>query len=168
MVGVIEYRYWLIKIYKNVERGCIMKSIKIVFIVVILLLIPFNTVYAKWAYNFVVYDKNVYIITDRTVDTELIGSKLGQVTKYSSHEGTYSGNFSNTYPKGTKYYKIIGTDVNKAIAVKEIDGTFIEAKFDGEYAGARYDIQTFLLYSIGLIILVIIVWRLVRKKIFKS
>jgi hypothetical protein len=135
---------------------------------VILLLIPFNTAYAKWAYNFVVYDKNVYIISDNKINTELIGSKLGQVTKYSSHEGTYSGNFSNTYPRGTKYYKIIGTDVNEAIAVKEKDGIYIEAKFDGEYAGARYDIHTILLYSIGLIILVVLVWRLVRKKNFKS
>jgi hypothetical protein len=131
-------------------------------------LIPFNTAYAKWAYDFVVYDKNVYITTDKKVNTELIGSKLGQVTKYSSHEGTNSGNFSNTYPKGTKYYKIIGTSVNDSIAVKEKNGTFTEAKYDGEYAGARYDIQTFLLYSIGLIILVILVWRLVRKKIIKS
>lgn len=143
-----------------------MKKIKIIFIVMILLLIPFNTAYAKWSYNFVVYDKNIYIITDNKVNTELIGSKLGQVTKYSSHEGTYSGNFSKTYPKGTKYYKIIGTGVNETLAVKEKDCAFIEAKFHGEYAGARYDIQTSLLYSIGLIILVILVWKLLRKSLY--
>lgn len=140
-----------------------MKNIKIILLVAILLLIPFYTAYAKWANSFVVYDKNVYIMTDKKVDSELIGSKLGQVTKYSDREGTYSGNFSNTYPKGTKYYKINDVDINESIAVKEKDGTFTEAKYDGEYAGDRYDIQTFLLYLIGLIILVILVWRLVRK-----
>lgn len=145
-----------------------MKIIKIILVSVILLSLSCNTVFAKWAFAFVVYNKSVYVITDKRVDTELIGSILGHVTKYSLHEGTYSGNFSNIYPKGTKYYKIIGADVNELIAVKEKDGIFIEAKYDGEYAGARYDIQTFLLYSMGLTIVVTLVWRLARKKITKS
>jgi hypothetical protein len=147
---------------------CVRKIIKIILVVMILLSIPFNTAYAKWAYGFVVYNKNVYVITDKKVNTELIGAKLGQVTKYSSHEGTYSGNFSNTYPKGTSYYKIKGADVNELIAVKEKDGSFTEAKFDGEYAGARYGIQTIILYSIGLFISVILVWWLVRKRIART
>lgn len=41
------------------------------------------------------------------------------MTKYSNIEGTYSGNFSNTYKKGTKYFSIkeISTDI--AIVVQE-------------------------------------------------
>lgn len=145
-----------------------MKNIKIILVTLILLIIPFNTAYAKWAYDFVVYNKNIYVITDKKVSAELIGSMLGRVTKYSDREGTYSGNFSNIYPKGTQYYEIIGSDVNKAIAIKEKDGTLIEAKYDGEYAGGRYDIQDFLLYSSGLILSIILIWPLLRKKFQKS
>lgn len=126
---------------------------------------PFNTVYAKWAYGFIVYNKNIYVITDMKVNAELIGSMLGQVTKYSDREGTYSGNFSNKYPKGTKYYEIIGSDINKVIAVKGNNGTYTEAKYDGEYAGGRYDIQLIILYSSGVILSIIIVLMLVKRKI---
>ncbi len=143
------------------------KMFKIILIAGIMLLLPFTTAYAKWAYEFVVYNKNVYIVTDKKIDPELIGAKLGQVTKYSLREGTYSGNFSNTYPKGTKYYEITGVDVKELIAVKDADGTFIEAKYSGEYPGARYNIGHYLLYSIGLIIPGILIWRLVRKKFTK-
>jgi hypothetical protein len=139
------------------------KMFKIILIAGIMLLLPFTTVYAKWAYEFVVYNKNVYIVTDKKISPELIGTKLGQVTKYSLREGTYSGNFSNTYPKGTKYYEITGVDVKELIAVKDTDGTFIEAKFEAEYPGARYDIRKYLEYFIGLIISGILIWRLVRK-----
>lgn len=145
-----------------------MKNLKIILVLAILFIIPFNTVYAKWANEFVVYNKNIYVITDKKVNAKLIGSMLGQVTKYSDREGTYSGNFSNKYPKGTKYYGIIDSDVNKVIAVKEKNGTFIEAKYDGEYAGGRYDIQSVLLDSSGVILSIILVWLLVKKKIQKS
>ena len=142
------------------------KIISSILIVIILFLIPINA-YVIWAYAFVVYNKNVYVITDKKVNSELIDSEIGHVTKYSSHEGTYSGNFSNVYPKGTKYYKIKGTDVNELIAIKEKDGSFTEAKYEHEYAGARYDNQT-LLYLIGLIVSVIFILWLVKKKIVKS
>ena len=141
-----------------------MKNIKILLVSVILIIISFNTAYAKWSYEFVVYNKNVYVITDKKVYAELIGSMLGRVTKYSDREGTYSGNFSNKYPRGTIYYEIIGLEVNKAIAVKEKSGTFIEAQYKGEYPGGRYDIQAFLLYPSGLILSLILIWLLVRKK----
>jgi hypothetical protein len=150
------------------ERGNMMKNIRIILLSMILLIISFNTVCAKWSYEFVVYNKNVYVITDKKVNGELIGSMLGQVTKYSDREGTYSGNFSNKYPKGTKYYEIIGSEVNKVIAVKEKNATFIEAQYKGEYPGSRYDIQGFLLYSSVLILSMILAWLLVRKKILKS
>lgn len=144
-----------------------MKMIKLLLITGLMFLLPFITVSAKWAFSYVVFNKNIYVITDTKISPELIGSKLGQVTKYSHREGLYSGNFSNTYPKGTKYYEIIGVDVNQLIAIQNMDGTFTEAKYEGEYAGARYDIGRYLFYFIGLIISVILIWRLVRKKISK-
>lgn len=90
---------------------------------------------------FVVNDGKVYVISDELVDPNLIGSKIGEVTKYSDMEGTYSGNFSNRYPKGTDYYEIEGVDVNDAIAVKERLGLFIKANYNGEYAGGKDDAQ---------------------------
>lgn len=145
-----------------------MKSIKTVLVLVILLIIPFHTAYAKWSYQFVVYNKNVYVITDKKVNAELIGSKIGRVTTYSTHEGTYWGNFSNTYPTGTKFYEIIGSDVNKVIAIKKENGDFIEAQYEHEYLGCRYDIDAILLYSIGFIISIILIRLLIKRKIHKS
>jgi len=60
-----------------------------------------GTVSAKWAYAFVVYDHNIYVISKEHVEPQKIGSIIGKVTKHSGEEGTYSGNFSNHYPKGT-------------------------------------------------------------------
>ena len=63
-------------------------------------------------------------------------------------EGTYSGNFSNTYPKGTKYYSIVGESTDEAIAVKN-NGNYIKATRDGEYAGIKmtcYDYNSWHLY----------------------
>lgn len=145
-----------------------MKSIKIVIIVAILFMIPSYTTYAKWAYSFIVYNKNVYLITEIKIDSEFIGEELGQVTKYSDREGTYSGNFSNTYPKGTKYYKIKDVDVKESIAIKEVDGSFTQTNYESQYAGAKYNIVTILFYMIAFIILLITVVVLLRKRSNKS
>lgn len=86
---------------------------------------------ADWAYSFVVWDGYMFKICDEYV-TE-IGEEIGQVTKFSDMEGTYSGNFSNTYKKGTKYLVIKGISTDKAIAVKELDGRFRKAIRIGKY-----------------------------------
>ncbi|WP_342567210.1 hypothetical protein MKY09_17600 [Psychrobacillus sp. FSL K6-4046] len=90
---------------------------------------------ASWAYQFVVWDGDVYIITEENV--EKIGKEIGHVTKYSDREGTYSGNFSNTFPKGTKYYEIVEVDPEEAIAVESEVGIYVKANSDGEYAGSK-------------------------------
>lgn len=61
-----------------------------------------------------------------------VDSEIGQVTKYSDME-QYSGNFSNAYKKGTKYYSIEGISTDEAIAIKESDGQYIKAYREGEY-----------------------------------
>ncbi|MFT9598303.1 hypothetical protein [Mesobacillus sp.] len=45
----------------------------------------------------------------------------------------YSGNFSNAYKKGTKYYSIEGLSTDEAIAIEESDGQYIKAYREGEY-----------------------------------
>ena len=91
---------------------------------------PFNNSSAEWAFNFVVWDGYIYQLTDEYV--EKIDEEIGEVTKYSDMEGTYSGNFSNTYEKGTKYYAIQGISTDEAIAILE-NGKYRKAIRDGKY-----------------------------------
>ena len=138
--------------------------IKIILLTLILLSLPYSIASAKWAYQFVVYQKNIYVISEQKIGAEFIGAKLGHVTKYSGTEGTYSGNFSNTYPKGTEYYQMKEVDVKEAIAIKEKDGTFTVANYEDKYNGARISTQTLVLYSCGAILLLLLIWYLVKKK----
>jgi hypothetical protein len=96
-----------------------------------------NKTLADWAYSFVVWDGYTYVVSDEYV-TE-VDKVIGNVTIYSSIEGTYSGNFSNAYKEGTKYYSIKGIDTNEAIAIQENDGKYKRAIRNGEYAGAIKD-----------------------------
>ncbi|MEI4771354.1 hypothetical protein WAX74_17140 [Psychrobacillus sp. FJAT-51614] len=105
-------------------------------IIFILCVFPIKSL-ASWAYPFVVWDGYVYVLTDEVVDE--VEKEIGHVTKYSDMEGTYSGNFSNVYQKGTKYYSIVGVSTDEAIAVKN-DGSYIKANRDVEYAGNKNDI----------------------------
>jgi hypothetical protein len=86
---------------------------------------------ADSAINFVVWDGYIYKISDEYVEN--VSEEIGEVTKYSDIEGTYSGNFSNTYEKGTKYYSIKGIGTEKAIAIEEKGGKYRKAIRDGKY-----------------------------------
>ena len=88
---------------------------------------------ADWAFQFVVFDGYIYKLTDEYVKE--VKEQIGEVTKHSDVEGTYSGNFSNTYEKGTEYFSIKGISTNEAIAIKEGDGIYRKAINDGEYGG---------------------------------
>jgi hypothetical protein len=69
----------------------------------------------SWAYPFVVWDGYRYEVLDEYV--EEIDSEIGEVTSYSDME-TLSGNFSNEYIEGTKYFSIKGVSTDEAMAVK--------------------------------------------------
>jgi hypothetical protein len=88
---------------------------------------------ADWAYSFVVWDGFIYIVSDEVVDQ--VDREIGKVTKYSDMEGTYSGNFSNTYRKGTKYFSIVDVNTDDAIAIEDENGHYVKAIQDGIYAG---------------------------------
>lgn len=91
---------------------------------------PFDNSSAEWTFNFVVWDGYIYQLTDEYVES--IDEEIGEVTKYSDMEGTYSGNFSNTYEKGTKYYAIQEISTDEAIAIKD-EGKYKKAIRDGKY-----------------------------------
>lgn len=84
-----------------------------------------------WVYGFVVWNGNIYEITDGYV--EKITEEIGEVTKQLDMEGKSSGNVSNMYEKGTKYFSIEGVNTNDAIAVQEKDGIYRKAINQGKY-----------------------------------
>lgn len=90
----------------------------------------FNKSSADWVSDFVVWDGYIYHLSEEYV--EEIDEEIGEVTKYSDTEATYSGNFSNVYIKGTKYYAIQGISTEEAIAIEE-DGKFRKLIRDGKY-----------------------------------
>ncbi|WP_088104827.1 hypothetical protein [Halalkalibacter urbisdiaboli] len=104
------------------------KSFNKIFIIVIISVIFIQGCSSKsWAFPFVKWNDKNYVITEDIVEGNLVGRELGKVTKYSTSEGSYSGNFSNYYKKGTKYYEIVDTDTNEAIAIEDSKGNFIKA-----------------------------------------
>ncbi|OXS72998.1 hypothetical protein B1B04_13605 [Lysinibacillus sp. KCTC 33748] len=85
---------------------------------------------ADWNSSFVIRDGYIYEISEEYVIE--INEEIGQVTKHSDKEGTYPGNFSNKYKKGTKYYSIEGINTEEAIAIEE-DGKYRKAIRNGKY-----------------------------------
>lgn len=78
---------------------------------------------AEWDYSFVVWDGYIYVVSDETVNQ--IDQEIGEVTSYSDLEGTFSGDFSNTFIEGTKYYSIKNVNTYEAIAIETQNGNFI-------------------------------------------
>ncbi|WP_391122629.1 hypothetical protein [Psychrobacillus sp. L3] len=89
-----------------------------------------NNSSAEWAFEFVVWNGYIYQLSDKYVDD--VDEEIGEVTKYSDMEGTYFGNFSNVYEKGTKYYAMKGIRTEEAIAIEE-EGKYRKAIRDGKY-----------------------------------
>ncbi|WP_078381781.1 hypothetical protein [Sutcliffiella halmapala] len=110
------------------------------FILLFILLLTFSHptqgFATSWAYPFVVWKGFIYEISDEYVTN--IDKKIGHVTKYSDMD-SYRGNFSNSYPKGTKYYSIEDIHTDEAIAIREKNGKYKKAIRSGEYMGGRYD-----------------------------
>ena len=86
---------------------------------------------ADWNSSFVVMDGYMYTISDEYV--EEVEREIGEVTYYSDMEGTYSGNFSNAFKKGTKYFSIVGVSNEEAIAIEEQNGRYRKAINNGKY-----------------------------------
>lgn len=108
----------------------------LLFILLTSLLFPSKLSATSWANEFVVWHGYAYVISDEYV-TE-IDRKIGHVTKYSDME-TYTGNFSNSYKKGTNYYSIKGISTDEAIAVQDKDGKYKKAIRNGKFEGRKND-----------------------------
>ncbi|WP_314585989.1 hypothetical protein [Paenibacillus terrigena] len=142
---------------------------KKLFISSVLLFFVMNqSVSASWAFQFVVYSGNTYEVTSEIISPNQIEKKIGQVSHYSDKEGTYSGNFSNTYPRGTKYYSVIGIDKNKEIAIKTEDNIYIKAIYQGPYDSKSliYDLYFWIktIFVICGLIIIYFIYKTIRYR----
>lgn len=147
------------------------KIISLFFVILMSCTFLVSKTFASWAYAFVVYDGNTYVVSETLIEPNKIGKKIGEVTVYSDWEGgTYSGNFSNQYPKGTEYYEIKGVNTKDAIAVKKSEGLFIKVNYKGKYGASNkqrnslYNWQNVLPYFIGVILLIGILYLILKKR----
>lgn len=110
------------------------KSVPIFMILCLLILETgcTNNSSADWAYSFVVWNEDMYKVSDESV--EEVGEKIGELAIYSDQEGSYTGNFSNKFEKGTSYYSIPGISTEEAIAVQDED-KFRKVIREGKYGG---------------------------------
>lgn len=88
---------------------------------------------ADWAYNFVVWNDDIYEILNEEINPEEIDIEIGQVKQYSDIEGTYGNGFSNKYPVGTKLFKIKEVKASEYIAIQTEAGIYIKAEDKGKY-----------------------------------
>ncbi|MER1986716.1 MAG: hypothetical protein ABS949_10315 [Solibacillus sp.] len=107
-----------------------MRKIVLYSLFIALLTIPTTAFATSWAYIFVVWDGHTYEVTNDKVSA--VGEQIGMVTSYSDM-WPQSGNFSNHYPKGTKYFEIEGIEPSDAIAVEVGDGHYKKAENRGRY-----------------------------------
>jgi hypothetical protein len=139
------------------------------FLLFTTLIFPSKPLATSWAYPFVVWQDYIYVVSDEYVTQ--IESEIGHVTKYSDME-SYSGNFSNTFNKGTKYYSIKGISTESSIAIEDSDGRYKKADRDGKYeVRSAYDgffegqqgIIRIFIFSILGILAIILIYKLIKN-----
>ena len=131
------------------------RYLKIPLITLLLLVMCSSPVaLASWAYSFVVNDGKIYVMSENPVEASALGDVVGKVTYHTDREGTYGGNFSNVYPKETKYYAVQGIAPETAIAV-ETQAGYLMAHYEGEYGGARVSWMVKDWIAAGLILLIV-------------
>ncbi|MBH0231473.1 hypothetical protein [Halobacillus yeomjeoni] len=124
---------------------------------------PMSSGATSWAYPFVVWDGYVYEITEEPVSE--VEEEIGEVTAYNDM-AQERGNFSNALQEGTPYYKISGVSSDKAIAVKDRDGTLVKAVRLKEYTyeGMPYHTdsneEVYVFLGIGALIGLLILFRI--------
>jgi ATP-dependent Zn protease len=118
-----------------------------------------------WAYSFVVWDGKVYRVTDEKVVDSLIGKRIGSVKrKANDMTGNYYGDASNTYPKGTNYYEIIGESSDKVLALELDYNLWVKAVYIHEAPFHWMNVFS----KIFPIIILIAIFIVVRTRIKKA
>ncbi len=116
-----------------------------------------------WAYSFVVWKGNVYEVTDEKVSD--IGDVIGKVRRGTNDmTGEYFGDASNMYPKGTKYYEIMGVSTKNAIAVEVGDNEWHKAVFVHKVPNHWMENVIIVLFFVVLITIAIIIMLRINNK----
>ena len=128
---------------------------KILFFILFMLIFISSAQALSWAYSFVVWNGNVYEVTDVKVVENEIGEHIAEVkTTPNDMTGNYYGDASNVYPKGTKYYELNNVSSDIAIAVEIKENQYQKATFIREAPFHWMDLFPFLIL-IGMIIIII-------------
>ncbi|MGM0836586.1 MAG: hypothetical protein ACQEV7_10535 [Bacillota bacterium] len=149
-------------------------SLLIFFILLTALSYPGKTSATSWAYSFVVYVGYIYVVSEESVEEEVVEKEIGSVTQYSDME-SLPGNFSNAFPSGTKYYSIKGVNTEDMIAVEESEGKYLKAEREGKYAPTierdsseeegmkQVDLSMILIFFFGGLVVAIVLFLIMRK-----
>ncbi|PYZ98750.1 hypothetical protein CR205_09300 [Alteribacter lacisalsi] len=98
------------------------------FLLALLLASPVHAL--SWAYDFVVWDGKVYEVTEEELAPEEVAGQIGSVrTQANENTGSYYGNASNAYPRGTPYFSIDGVSEREAIVVQDDESRLLVAEF---------------------------------------
>ncbi|RQW74147.1 hypothetical protein EBB45_13075 [Lysinibacillus composti] len=118
----------------------------------------------SWAYAFVVYNGNVYEVTDEVVSVSEVDEQIGEVkSKPDDQTGDYYGDASNFYEIGTKYYEIKGTSKKEAIAIEDGNHQFKKAEFRHEAPIKSRIPYRSIMYGVFVIIIISFVYQWRRK-----
>lgn len=118
----------------------------------------------SWAYSFVVWNGNVYEMTDEIVVENEIGEHIGEVkTTPNDMTGEYRGNASNEFPKGTKYYEINNVSTEIAIAVEIKENKFKKATYVHEAPFHWLEIVPYLILIVMVTVIIVVLIR--REKL---
>lgn len=136
------------------------------FIVLIFIVIVTSSVQAlSWAYSFVVWNGNVYVVKEEKVLESKIGEIIGEVkTKPNDMTGNYYGNASNVYPKGTKYFEINSIPTETAIAVEVEENKWQKADYTREAPFHWMNLFTKILPFLIIIPIIIVIVLRFRKR----
>ncbi|NMH74389.1 hypothetical protein HF078_14970 [Bacillus sp. RO2] len=105
-------------------------------------------------------------MTDERLTKGEIGNEIGEVKrKADEYSGSYYGDSSNLYDKGTKYYDIEGVAPDTAIAIEERSGEWVKAVYLNEAPFHWTDLLPYILLGIASFVLFIILsLRYARKR----
>lgn len=116
-------------ILESLDRGYGMKK-GLLFFLIFFTVASSTGLALSWAYKFVVWEGGVYEVTEEVVDASDLWKKIGEVKRMADDRtGSYYGDASNYYEKGTKYYAINGIDTGTALAVEEQQDKWVKATY---------------------------------------
>lgn len=88
-----------------------------------------------WSHNFIVWNGDMYIVSEEIINESDLDMELGKVDEYSSNEiDNIDTNlvFSNHFSEGSIVFKIIGVKESESLVVKEGD-TLTKLNNNGKY-----------------------------------